>query len=67
MFKLLLAFSMVMALSIGQNTEECSEITLDECAEGLPFETLKGITPESCQTDWCDKIFAGICTFFIYV
>ena len=47
-------------------TEKCTEMTFDECDEGLPFKTLKDITPESCQTDWCANIFGGTCTFFIY-
>ena len=45
---------------------ECSQITLDECEEGLPFETLRNIDPETCQTLFCNEIFAGRCTFFIF-
>ena len=70
--KFFVLFFVSLALVQSQRTttftkaEGCSQITLDECDDRMPFETYKNIEADVCQNIFCNQVFAGRCNYFIY-
>ena len=61
--QVLTAFSFVCLAT--QAFADCEDITLDRCTADHPFQSLKSGTEEACQL-FCNEVFSGLCTFFIY-